>query len=70
MECFDCVSQLFSYLADKRKLGLARTDDVAVIVNNLGGTFYSCLGCIAFQEGFRGRAPKEGAEPLRRGQHP
>jgi len=44
--CFDCVSQLFSYLADKRKLGLARTDDVAVIVNNLGGTSELEMGVI------------------------
>ena len=40
------VDKLFSYLSDKRGLGLAPGEDVAVIVNNLGGTSELEMGVV------------------------
>lgn len=46
VDCRSSVAKLFSYLADARGLALQAGDDVAVIVNNLGGTSELEMGVV------------------------
>ncbi|KAL5251304.1 hypothetical protein ACHWQZ_G016857 [Mnemiopsis leidyi] len=46
VDCKSSVDKLFSYLSDVRGLGLKSGDDVAVIVNNLGGTSELEMGVV------------------------
>ena len=46
INCKSTVDKLFSYLCDERGLGLKLGDDIAVIVNNLGGTSELEMGAV------------------------
>ena len=46
ISCKSTVDKLFAYLSDERGLGLKSGDDVAVIVNNLGGTSELEMGVV------------------------
>ena len=46
VDCKSTVDKLFSFLCDTRGLGLKGGDDVAIIVNNLGGTSELEMGVV------------------------